>query len=208
MRSPAMLTVLVLLACPASLLAQQEQALPPGPIAGAVPRAAAMLAASASGAATAVSAAAAKENNRTDWRDVLALKPGSPLVVQARGADRVRRFLVDCDMQTLTVSERWGKGPSGPVSVIPRGEIAEVAVLRKHVGQHAGRGTLIGAGVGGLVLGVAAAGDDCEGRDCGGAAAWALVGALVGGLYGSGVGAFVGAVAPRSPDIVYQAPVR
>lgn len=202
MRIPAAVTVGVVLVFG---LTASAQPVGPGPIAQAIPSAAARLAASGSAAMTGGDAIARPDAGRAQWRQVLALNPGSAIVLRLKDAADVHRFVVDADLVSLTVAERWGAGPSGEVYRVPKTDVVQVSVLRKHVGRHTGRGTLIGAAIGGLVLGVSTATmDACTGEYCS-AAGMAALGALGGGIYGTGIGAFVGAVAPRSPDVVYRA---
>ncbi len=186
-------------------LTVSAQPVAPGPITQAIPGAAARLALSASAAVPGGDANARPDAGLAQWRQVLALMPGSAIVLRLKDAADVRRFVVDADLESLSVADRWGTGPSGEVSRIAKSDVVQVSVLRKHVGRHTWRGALIGAGVGALAAGATAANDPCVDESCGAAAGWAVVGGIMGGVYGTGIGALVGAVAPRSPDVVYRA---
>ena len=206
MPATATLTVLLLVMFGPDVFAQRVPGTAEGPLARAIPRAAAMLAASDSGAQARREAGARLDADTIAWSHVMGLKRGAAIAVRVKGAPVARHVLVDCDWERLTVAERWGRGPSGTVSRIPRADVVELSVIRKHVGRHTGRGTLIGAGIGGLALGVPTAlDDDCTGEYCN-AAGMAALGAMGGGMYGTLIGLFIGAVAPPSPDVVYRAP--
>lgn len=202
----ALATLIIAFAVTAGSSSSAAQSSADGPLARAVPRAAAMLAASDNAASDGRSVVAPVRPDTADWIRLQALEPGTALIVQLKGAPPVRRFLVHWDWETLTTAERWGNaGPSGTVFRAPKADVAEVSALRKHRTKHALRGALIGAAVGTLYLGVsAAAKDPCEGEYCG-VAGWASLGGLAGAMFGTPVGLFVGAVAPRSPDLVYRA---
>jgi hypothetical protein len=83
---------------------------------------------------------------------------------------------------------------------VPRADVAEVSVVRKHVGQHARRGAVIGAIIGTVVL--AAGSTSCS--DCGSPGGWILAGALGGALAGLEYGTIIGLIVPRSPDLIYR----
>jgi hypothetical protein len=113
----------------------------------------------------------------------------------------------------ITLPNHISIGPSGvsqrglllfPLSHVivdvPRADVAEVSVIRKHVGQHARRGAVIGAIVGTVVM--AAGSTSCN--DCGSPAGWIVVGALGGALAGLEYGTIVGLIVPRSPDLIYR----
>jgi hypothetical protein len=88
---------------------------------------------------------------------------------------------------------------------VPRDEVVELSVVRKHIGRHAKRGLLIGAAAGALVGGIGAStcGPGTEPAYCnvGGMAA---AGVLIGGLTGLEYGTIIGIIVPRSPDIIYR----
>jgi hypothetical protein len=91
------------------------------------------------------------------------------------------------------------------VERVPRDDVMEVSILKKHIGQHAKRGLLIGAAAGALVGGIGAStcGPDTEPGYCnvGGMTA---AGALLGGLMGLEYGTIIGIIVPRSPDVIYR----
>lgn len=88
------------------------------------------------------------------------------------------------------------------VRTVPRDQIADLRVSRKHVGTHSRRGFLIGAAIGAGVGAAAAA--SCDSRaDCS-VPLVAFLGALGGGVWGLEIGTIVGIVAPRSPDVIYH----
>jgi hypothetical protein len=88
---------------------------------------------------------------------------------------------------------------------VPRDEVEELTVVRKHIGQHAKRGLLIGAAAGAMVgaIGASTCGPDTEPGYCnvGGMAA---AGILLGGLAGLEYGTIIGVIVPRSPDVIYR----
>ena len=77
------------------------------------------------------------------------------------------------------------------VRTVPRDQVADVRVMRKHVGTHSRRGFLIGAGAGALFAA------SCE-SDCP-VAGLAALGALGGGVYGLEFGAIVGLLPHAAP---------
>lgn len=82
---------------------------------------------------------------------------------------------------------------------IPREEMVDVRVRRKHVGSHVRRGLLIGAAIGaGLGAAIGASDEFDEPLPMMGA------GALFGGVYGLGIGTVVGVLSPSSPDVIYH----
>jgi hypothetical protein len=91
------------------------------------------------------------------------------------------------------------------VASVPREEVVEVRILRKHVGRHARRGLVIGATGGAVVGAIGAASCDARSEpgycNVGGMAA---VGAILGGLLGLEYGTIVGIIVPRSWDPVYS----
>jgi hypothetical protein len=88
---------------------------------------------------------------------------------------------------------------------VPRDKVVELTVVRKHIGQHARRGLLIGAAAGAMVgaIGASTCGPDTEPGYCnvGGMAA---AGILLGGLAGLEYGTIIGIIIPRSPDVIYR----
>jgi hypothetical protein len=92
------------------------------------------------------------------------------------------------------------------IKTVPRQQVADVSVRRKHVGTHSLRGLLIGAGIGAAVGGAGAASCDPTGEKgyCN-VPTMAGAGAVVGGVFGLEIGFVVGLVAPPSPDVIYHA---
>jgi hypothetical protein len=117
------------------------------------------------------------------------------------------------DGHDIALTSRLSIGPSGvsqqgrllfPLSLVvvevPRADVVEVSVVRKHVGRHARRGAVIGAIIGTVVL--AAGSTSCS--DCGSPAGWTLAGALGGALAGLEYGLIIGLIVPRSPGVIYR----
>jgi hypothetical protein len=85
---------------------------------------------------------------------------------------------------------------------VPRDEVDELSVIKKHVGAHARRGVIIGAILGSTVVaGACAAASGCSvGDGLGGAA----LGGLLGGILGLEYGTIVGLIWPRTAELVYR----
>lgn len=133
--------------------------------------------------------------------------------LQSDASNRPGVFLEARNGREFALTSRLTIGPSGvtdqerflfPLSLIvidvPREDVAEVSVIRKHIGRHAGRGMVIGAIIGAVAMG--AGSFSCA--DCGSAGGWVAGGALIGAMVGLKYGTVVGVIAPRSPDLVYR----
>ena len=84
------------------------------------------------------------------------------------------------------------------IKVVPRAQVADIRVNRKHVGTHSRRGFLIGAAIGagiGAAIGASSSEDTLPLMG---------FGALGGGVWGLEIGTVIGIVAPRSPDVIYH----
>lgn len=85
------------------------------------------------------------------------------------------------------------------VRSVPRPQVADVRVRRKHIGTHSRRGLLLGAAIGaaiGALYGASSEYDD--------ALPLAGFGAVVGGVYGLEFGTVAGILSPRSDDVIYH----
>ena len=92
------------------------------------------------------------------------------------------------------------------VQHVAKEDLGELFVNRKHLGDHMRRGLVIGAiagALGGAVLAHCEPGAEL----CWSASQRAVLGAVAGVYVGFPLGTVIGLIAPRSPDVIYRAPV-
>ena len=127
------------------------------------------------------------------WEAVLAVPVRAPLHVELQNGDRVRGRFRSADEQTIAVVEG-----NGQIRSLPRAEIQRVLLVR---GSYAGRGALLGLGVGAGTLATLCGREDCDFTALG----VLLYGAIFGGI-GTAAGALIGRAFPKR-EVIYEAPV-
>ncbi len=98
--------------------------------------------------------AAMNQNADPLWDAVLAVPADSPLHVELRNGDTIRGGFRSADQQTLVLVVGSGQNRS-----VPRAEILRVLLVR---GSHAGRGALLGLGIGAGTLAILCRRHDCD----------------------------------------------
>ncbi len=126
------------------------------------------------------------------WEAVLAVPVRAQLHVELQTGDRVRGRFRSADEQTLVVVEG-----SGQIRSVPRAEIRRVLLVR---GSHAGRGALLGFGIGAGTLAILCRRHDCDFNE----PTYVIVMAMFGGI-GAAAGALIGRAFPKR-EVIYEAP--